>query len=150
MLFLRKFIFVLAALHLCISTAFSQDIKSLYKIDKESISEWPAKTSEQLQKVQIQFNKNALRDLRRENIKEFEIQLLGGISYRVKSERIIEQLDGDWSMTAKIGNGVFNTFTLSQSNGKIYAAVRHTDSHQFYEIVFNKRSQMYELVKIDP
>ena len=148
--FLRKFIFVLAALHLCISTAFSQDIKSLYKIDKESISEWPAKTSEQLQKVQIQFNKNALRDLRRENIKEFEIQLLGGISYRVKSERIIEQLDGDWSMTAKIGNGVFNTFTLSQSNGKIYAAVRHTDSHQFYEIVFNKRSQIYELVKIDP
>lgn len=132
-----------------VSFAFSQEI-GLYKILEEPQQEWVFKQMVELQRAPITLNQDLLQNLRNRSENQFIIMGLNGELHQVEVTRIMEQLDGDWSIIGHIDGDWINSFTLSISNGEVLSSLRMITSHHFLEIRFEPENEEHYLIQIDP
>ena len=132
-----------------VSFVFSQGT-GLYEIQEEPRQEWASKQAADLQRSPIILNEDLLQNLRDHSINQFTVMGLSGESHDVQVTRIIEQLDGDWSLLGHIDGNWIDSFTLSVSNGEILSSLRMITSHHFLEIRFEEEHNEHYLMQIDP
>lgn len=131
------------------SFAFSQGT-GLYEILEEPQQEWASKQMADLQRAPIILNQDLLQNLRNRSVNQFTVMGLNGELHQVEVTRIMEQLDGDWSLLGHIDGDWMNSFTLSFSNGEVLSSLRMISSHHFLEIRFEADNEEHYLMHIDP
>src|SRR5690625_1514601 len=96
------------------------------------------------------MNDDLLQTLRSRETELFTMPDLSGQPVRIEVQRIIEQLDGDWSLTGHIDGNWMNSFVLSVSGDQVLSSFRQTTDHQFLEIRYETEQQRHFLLDIDP
>ncbi len=113
-------------------------------------TEWAAKSRADLKKVPVQLNESLFQNIRNRNVHEFEIKNFDGDIYNVTVRRVIEQLNGDWSITGFINDDWRNSFTLSYSNGIVLSSIQNVERHSFYDIKYSTEETQHFFLKVDP
>jgi len=132
-----------------VSFAHSQNI-GLYEILDEPQQEWASKQVADLQRASIVLNQDLLQNLRSQSIDQFSVMGLNGELYQVQVTRVMEKLDGDWSLLGHIDGDWMNPFTLSISNGEVLSSLSLVSSHHFLEIRYAEEFNEHFLMHIDP
>src|SRR5690625_1635062 len=125
-------------------------VPSLFEIQDQPETEWAAKTASDIRRVAIMMNEDLLQTLRSGETELFTMPDLSGQPVRIEVQRIIEQLDGDWSLTGHIDGNWMDSFFLSVSGGQVLSSFRQTTDHQFLEIRYKPDQQSHFLLDIDP
>ncbi len=146
---LCKLLFTFFLLLLSISDSNGQDY-SLFDFEAQSETEWAAMAAADVQRAAISIDEEVLNGLRNGGISEFTINDLSGNVYTVIVQRIIEQLDGDWSLTGHIEGNWKDAFILSVSNAEVLSSFRQVTSHQFLEIRYSQNQEIHYLFEVDP
>lgn len=129
--------------------ALSQGL-GLYEILEEPQQEWASKQMAHLQRAPIILNQSLLLNLRNRHENQFTVKGLNGELHRVEVTKIIEQLDGDWSLLGHIDDEWMNSFTLSVSNGEVLSSLKLMAAHQFLEIRFEADKKEHYLMQVNP
>jgi hypothetical protein len=122
----------------------------LFEKTGETKSEWAAKTRADLRKAPIRLNDSLLEQVRNGTVFEFQIQNFDGDVYNITVRRVIEQLQGDWSITGYINGDWRNSFTLSYSNGTVLSGIQNIERHTFYDIKYSQEEMEHFFLKVDP
>lgn len=146
---LYKILFSIFFLFLSISTGKGQDY-SLFEFKDQAETEWAAKMPADVQRAAISVDEFVLYGLRNGIISEFAFDDLSGKRYNIVVQRIIEQLDGDWSLTGHIENNWKDAFILSFSEGEVLSSFRKVTSHQFLEIRYSQHQAIHYLFEVNP
>ena len=146
---LCKLLFPFLLLLLSFSDINGQDY-SLFDFEDQAETEWAAMAAADVQRTAISIDEEVLNGLRNGGISEFTIHDLSGNVYTVIVQRIIEQLDGDWSLTGHIEGNWKDAFILSVSNGEVLSSFRQVTSHQFLEIRYSQNQEIHYLFEVDP
>src|SRR5690625_3259195 len=125
-------------------------VPSLFEIQDQPETEWAAKTASDIRRVAIMMNEDLLQTLRSGETELFTMPDLSGQPVRIEVQRIIEQLDGDWSLTGHIDGNWLDSSYLSVSGGHELSYFRQTTDHQFLEIRYKPDQQSHFLLHIDP
>lgn len=132
-----------------VSPALSQGT-GLFEMLEEPEQEWTSKQMAELQRAPIILNLELLQNLKTRSENQFTIMGLTGEIHQVEVTRIMEQLDGDWSILGHIDGDWMNSFTLSFSNGEVLSSLRMVSLHKFLEIRFEAENEKHYLMHIDP
>jgi|GEM_PF-1199865 len=132
-----------------VQIVFSQGM-GLYEIREEPQQEWASKQVADLQRAPITLNRDLLQNLRNRSVNQFSVMGLDGELYQVQVTRVMEQLDGDWSLLGHIDGNWVDSFSLSVSNEEILSSLRMITEHHFLEIQFVKEVSKHYLLQIDP
>src|SRR5690625_5296609 len=125
-------------------------VPSLFEIQDQPETEWAAKTASDICRVAILMNDDLLQTLRSGETELLTMPDLSGQPVRIEVQRIIEQLDGDCSLTGHIEGNWMNSFVLSVSGDQVLSSFRQTTDHQFLEIRYETEQQRHFLLDIDP
>ena len=128
---------------------FAQNVQLFNHIDAPQ-SEWAGKQVADLRQIEIQVHEPVLKQIRDGQITEFSIMGFNGIEYTIEARRIIEQLDGDWSVIGWINGNLEDSFILSYSNDEVLSTIREVTNHNFMEIRFDNELNNHLLIEIDP
>jgi len=134
----------------CVLTGLSAQDVSLFEWVDSSESEWVGMQAADIQRSAVTIQDDVLEGIRTGLIQEFTISDLSGNSFVIEVRRIINQLDGDWSMTGHIRGDWMDGFILSYSQGEILSSFRQISEHHFLEVRFKRDQNQHFLIHIDP
>jgi len=123
---------------------------SLFDFKDKLETEWAAKTAADIQRVAISIDRDVLYKLKYGEISEFQMSDLSGNTYTIVVQRIIEQLDGDWSLTGHIEGNWNDAFILSFSGGEVLSSFRRVSTQHYLEIKYIPIEAEHYLVQVDP
>jgi hypothetical protein len=122
----------------------------LFEKTGEPRTDWAAKSRADLKKAPVHLNESLFDLIRNKHVHQFEIENFEGDIYRVTVRRVIEQLNGDWSITGFLNGDWRNTFTLSYSDGTVLSSIQNIEGHNFYDIKYSTEEMQHYFLKVDP
>lgn len=128
---------------------YAQNIQLFNHIEAPQ-TEWTGKQVADLRQSEIQIHEPVLNQIRDGHLTEFNIIGFNGIEYTIEVRRIIQQLDGDWSVTGWINGNWKDSFILSYSNDQVLTTIREVSNHNFMEIRYDRELNSHLLIEIDP
>lgn len=135
-------------------TAFSTQLYSqnlfTFEPDEQPETEWALKAAADIQRTAIMMDNEVLLGIRDGRITSFEVQDLSDNIHTVEVQRVIEQLDGDWSITGHIEGEWTDSFIMSYSQGEVLGSFRQVTDHHFLEIRYARDQERHFLMDIDP
>lgn len=113
-------------------------------------TQWASKSRADISRIPVDINKTLLDQIRREQIRSFEITDFEEDVHRVTVRRVMEHYNGDWSVTAYLNDDELNSFTLSFSGDRVLSSIQNFADHEFFEIRYSDEENIHSFVQIDP
>lgn len=145
---LKTLIYVLFYLSLSFNLQ-AQSVQLLDLMDTPR-TEWVGKQVADIKQAEVEIHESALDQIRNGDITEFNVAGFNGTEYSVEVRRVIQQLDGDWSVIGWINGNWENPFILSYSEGEVLSTLRETSNHNFMKIRYDYGLQSHLLIELDP
>lgn len=127
----------------------AQEIQLFTHVERPQ-TEWVGKQAADIKQAEIEVKDSTLDQIKNGNISEFKLTGFRDTEYSIEVRRIIQQLDGDWSVIGWINGNWKNPFILSYSEGQVLSTVRETTNHNYMEIRYDQRLQNHLLIEVDP
>ncbi|NBC03657.1 MAG: hypothetical protein GVY20_08140 [Bacteroidetes bacterium] len=133
-------------------TTFAQsNTSSLFNFSDSKISDnWAAKALGETRMSPVALNKELLDSLRGQQTNQFTITKFDGSVDTVHVNRVINQLDDDWSITGNLNGDWRNSFILSSSDGRVLTEINNTNDGDHLELKYSERRSSHVLVEFNP
>lgn len=124
---------------------------SLFSYSESQINEtWAAKAIGETRMTPVVLNDGLLDSLKNGQANQFTIITFDGSVDTIQVNRVMDQLDGDWSITGNINGDWRNSFILSSSGGQVLSEISNVTDDAFLELRYSDERSSHILIEFNP